>query len=185
MAQQTPPPSPYAARFGTCRFERLRKTGRSGASPLEPELPFISVELDYDQIRKAGRLQLPSDANLDELFLSEEHQNDINSGVRAWQMGAMSEGMPGQAAARHLPNPNDLTGGKLTISPTDFCDELEIHEELWHPIFTREHWFDLDLNIGHGIPGIWSVDNRMLWRELSICIELSSRLFDILAWEGL
>ncbi|KAK3386855.1 hypothetical protein B0H63DRAFT_141549 [Podospora didyma] len=78
--------------------------------------------------------------------------------------------------------PGGLTGG---VSVTDLTNAerqllVEVKEREWHPIFHKKRWYDWRLPIDEARPrSLWSVDNRQLWKELQVVIEMANNFLEV------
>ncbi|KAK3370753.1 hypothetical protein B0T24DRAFT_705189 [Lasiosphaeria ovina] len=149
---------------------------------------------------------------LDNIFYAEEEQVQANCGIKGWQpgggggggddddddveeeeysgrmtrsmargkrKGAAKEGRP--AKRRRGAGPAAAAAHPAPISPFRF---VEVKEDLWHPVFRKNRWYDwkhpIDDRAGQPIqpPQEWSVDYPELWKELRICIEMADKFLE-------
>ncbi|KAK3319608.1 hypothetical protein B0T19DRAFT_467213 [Cercophora scortea] len=161
IQRQEPPSTPWKARYGGWNHPRWADQHSSGLAPIYPNIEIpIGIELGplrgpYDA-RIAG-IAKPPDPELDRIFCTERYQQQVNCGIRSWELGIMNQALPG------LGDPQDP--GFLSI---------EVHPETWCTAFDKLRWFDLvpsDLYHKH-----WTVDDNDLWGELRVVIELTNRI---------
>ncbi len=76
------------------------------------------------------------------------------------------------------------------VKETERREFVRVNEASWHPLFTQDRWFDLDVLIRDSVPNpvptlgerdIWSVDTPALWDELRVNVELADRLLERVA----
>ena len=126
-------------------------------------------------------LAQPSGDDIDKLFSSERLQFNLNAGLATWEISLLAENLVNGWPGGHRPNTDQV--------PLEILDNgygVHIDEAKWHPVFWRGKWFDFHRPIldpqyfpngsaGITLADIWSVDNPVVWKELSFSLELANR----------
>lgn len=196
--------SPWAERFGVsdcCMFPRAygqllhrllthdllvpwKDENKSGLHPRWPDIDVDDGELlplrQYINLSSSITLPLPSDPDLDRIFLEEKHQSSILNGfvscvyiIYAHLKPIFSLNIVGQAV---------LLGALDRSAP----QSLTIEESNWLPLLAKKRWYNLNqpltptqnetLDRRLTADATWSVDDPILWEALSPAIQLASNL---------
>ncbi|KAG6363759.1 hypothetical protein INS49_008862 [Diaporthe citri] len=160
------PTSPWAERFLVSQSYPWKEENKSG---LHPKFPDIDVKYPDTlspeariYLRLGTGLPLPSDPELDRLFLDENYQQYDLSGYFTWQALIFD-----------------------TLQQTQPMD-MSVDETYWLPLFAKKRWYNLDRPLTDGWRGTldsrlaanatFSVDEPVFWEKLSPAIELADRL---------
>ncbi|KAI0015735.1 hypothetical protein F4780DRAFT_783870 [Xylariomycetidae sp. FL0641] len=196
------PRSPYAVRYGIHGPEGLLRGithDHSGFRPLRPEPPH---EKYYGTLPEwqlpAGPdeelawwmpkdVEIQDDDELDKLMFLESWQMLKLYGIRTWQCGALNRFVTFRDGERMM------SGGHLTEDAdrkTEYAhfwlhspDRIQVDENSWFTCFKKSHWYDLDDGYDPRISGNWSVDNPIVWENISVSIELANRILRLLIRE--
>ncbi|KAL2267211.1 hypothetical protein VTJ83DRAFT_4488 [Remersonia thermophila] len=120
------------------------------------------------------------------LFGSEKAQLLANGGLPTWEFAPLAEFLANDWPGGHRAN------DRVVTLEEEKASLVRVDEDKWHPVWKRQKWYDFAVKIVDGehipkpVPGVgpedvWSVDNRRLWEELRVCIELADRKLRLLA----
>jgi hypothetical protein len=135
-------------------------------------------------------LPRPTPRELDRLFCGERTQQFLLGGVKSWQLSVLHT-----EPYRYGPTGKDLpTWFKDPAWDRYYQDRVVPKEDEWFPFFARGRWFDLRTSacdsIKNPFPEMrnhpndwWTVDNDVIWDQLSVSIEIANRILQQLIKE--
>jgi hypothetical protein len=186
MAYQPPRPplSPWAERFGPSKnaywLTRPDNLRHSELAPRFPNLDPVSYSnfsaFSKDQVQK---IAMPSNTELDDLFFGERSQQLLFLGMRTRQAGVLNDSVfPNKEGghARWHKKENKPSMQYSIPDPLD-TDRIVPNESQWFDCFKKYRWLVPEDQAPQTAELTdWSVDNDVVWKNLSISLELVNRI---------
>lgn len=188
-SQQPQPPrnplSPWAERFGSSgeaywasKPDNLR---HSGIAPKFPDLDPVSYSYfsAASPDEKINTIAKPSNEELDDLFYSERYQQIVLTGLKSWQAGVLNESVFPNKESGHAKWHQRESKPNIQYSSPDPLDTNRIvpNESTWFECFKRHRWL-VPEDEGPQAKEVtnWTVDDDVIWDNLSISLELANRM---------
>jgi hypothetical protein len=174
-----PPPEPqseWGRRFGAFCSDAHLKPAVTWLDPAYPTVDPISLRPNF--LPNDYSFPMPSCREIDVLFSSESIQRSFNTGLTTWEIALLQ--------TLTTPVGQDPTSKQIArwqASP------IVVDESQWLNTFKKSRWVNCTEKIYDYEPGCiamgltptdtFSVDNPIVWRELSPCIELANRFLKL------
>ncbi|KAI1851506.1 hypothetical protein JX265_012412 [Neoarthrinium moseri] len=175
--------SPYAQHFFPSDVPSWRNWYGQLHSEFAPMYPYLNLS-NLSAMPPPSPQTLPSNAELDILFVQERMQQSWLFGLKTWQVAPLQMLPDGFSASTPLPSlpPDSGDAGWARYE----AGLIEVDETSWFSFFKRDRWFDVRENclvdIQDPFPAMynhatnwWTVDNDEIWRHLRLPIEMANR----------
>ncbi|KAI0404577.1 hypothetical protein F4802DRAFT_566532 [Xylaria palmicola] len=180
--------SPWAERFGICEpvgQDAAFKRGPTVHSGIAPEHPWLHPEFYAEKPYILGTGRFRDRNEIDRFLLSDTLRSQLFPGMQPWQFGVVNNALrlteEGILPGGHDRASASLLDGGPNIDPDWFTDRLlendliKPDESSWFAFFRKDRWYDWR----DGGPllggGPWSIDHPLVWKQLSIPLELANR----------
>ncbi|KAI0869580.1 hypothetical protein GGS24DRAFT_511783 [Hypoxylon argillaceum] len=198
------PSSPWATRF-TYDYA-LMTYGNQNHSTLAPSQPRIDDPKYYDQDPTATTKRgTPTYPEIDRVFLTEELQREVMSGINTWQAATLNRHLrfspnTGYISGGHRPEDHKSRGIAFSISnpqvslielesdeERDFKvyerERIKVDESKWLPFLRKSRWFDwveVEATFKSEPGRTWSADDPKVWGVMRVILELVNRILEAL-----
>ncbi|KAH8203039.1 hypothetical protein TruAng_002767 [Truncatella angustata] len=169
--------SPWATRFGISRGRAWKDGNKhSMIAPYDPVLHpkyYVAGRPKFSMDPDSGTFNKPTNAELDQLFLSEQSQQRELQGLKTRQLGLLNERLyPGMDSGGHS------SGSGTDEALQKFMNTaLVIKESDWLECFRKYRWFGIEDLLRDSTRWTnWHPDEGHVWDSLRMPLELANRV---------
>ncbi|KAI0479677.1 hypothetical protein F4859DRAFT_444602 [Xylaria cf. heliscus] len=176
------PLSPWAERYGYGYSQDIWPTEPVRHSNIAPSRnPPLHPKFYGDEPSEEGHGVFSSGYDKDRFFVTEYRSKSLRRAVESWQYGPLTRTLQfsdrGYVPGGHV---SSLSGEAYIHRLIYETERIQVNEDSWFPFFKKNRWYSTAAYEPLLTGNSWSVDDPIIWGELSVALELANRILNTL-----